>query len=306
MAIYQPYFYVIQDKRNGIYYAGAKWAKDANPSNFMVEGGYETSSNTIKFFIEKHGRDNFIIRKLRVFETADQVQDYETRFLLRVDAKNNSRFYNGHNNDYLFSTNSKAFKDYLKLHGVENTFQIPEVKAKIRKVNIENLGVPYPMMSEKTREKSRQTKKEKYGDEYYANVEQMKRTKEEKYGDSGYVNIEQRIITNQQKYGGKAPACSEDVLDKMKSTCLEKYGKTNYAKTEEAKQRNLILKRNKANRPQVQIIKDYVARFGVRLNKGWYQSSDEKLDQLIADLALKFGSTDDQIDFFGCTSYAGV
>lgn len=294
MAIYQPYFYVIQDNRNGMYYAGAKWAKDANPSNFMKPGGYETSSSTVKILIEQYGHDNFVIRKLRVFATAEKAQSYETRFLCIIDAKNNPKFYNGHNNDYLHSTNSKAFKDYLKSHGVENTFQIPEVKEKIRRSNIKNFGVPYPMMSTAIQEKAKHTKKQRYNDENFVNVEKMKRTKEEKYGDSGYVNIEQRIITNQQKYGGKAPACSENVLDKMKSTCLEKYGETSYAKTEEAKIQNLILKRNKANRPQVQIIKDYVAGFGVRLNKGWYQSSDDKLDQIIADLALKFGSGDNK------------
>ena len=35
---YQPYFYVIQDSCNGMYYAGVKWGKDANPGIFMVEG----------------------------------------------------------------------------------------------------------------------------------------------------------------------------------------------------------------------------------------------------------------------------
>lgn len=84
MAIYQPYFYVIQDKRNGIYYAGAKWAKDANPATFMVEGGYETSSDTIKELIRHHGLSNFIIRKIRAFETGEAAHDYETRFLQKV------------------------------------------------------------------------------------------------------------------------------------------------------------------------------------------------------------------------------
>ena len=99
MSIYTPYFYIIQDKRNGIYYAGAKWAKDANPSNFMVEGGYETSSDTIKELIRHHGLSNFIIRKIRAFETGEAAHDYETRFLQKVDARNHPRFYNGHNND---------------------------------------------------------------------------------------------------------------------------------------------------------------------------------------------------------------
>ena len=100
MAIYQPYFYVIQDNRNGTYYAGSKYGKDADPTNFMKPGGYLTSSNTIKAIIEQHGHDTFIIRKIKKFENAEDVYNHETKFLMRVDAKNNERFYNGHNNNW--------------------------------------------------------------------------------------------------------------------------------------------------------------------------------------------------------------
>lgn len=51
MDIYTPYFYNIQDTRNGMYYAGIKYGKDANPKTFMTEGGYQTSSKTIKKLI---------------------------------------------------------------------------------------------------------------------------------------------------------------------------------------------------------------------------------------------------------------
>jgi hypothetical protein len=103
MAIYSqnyiPYFYIIQDIRNGMYYAGAKWAQDANPSNFMIEGGYETSSETIKELIQQYGLNNFVIRKIRTFSSAQKAYDYETRFLQKIDARNNPSFYNKHNND---------------------------------------------------------------------------------------------------------------------------------------------------------------------------------------------------------------
>jgi hypothetical protein len=113
MAIYQdqyrPYFYIIQDVRNGMYYAGAKWGKDANPSNFMVEGGYTTSSNTIKKLIQQYGLDNFIIRKIRIFETPNETCYYETRFLEKVGARKNKKFYNLHNNDNIFDTEKMCF-----------------------------------------------------------------------------------------------------------------------------------------------------------------------------------------------------
>ena len=102
---YQPYFYIIQDVRNGMYYAGAKWAQDANPITFMIEGGYNTSSETIKELIRQHGLDNFIVRKVRTFSSAQKAYDYETKFLQRIDSRNNPRFYNKHNNDGWISNN---------------------------------------------------------------------------------------------------------------------------------------------------------------------------------------------------------
>jgi hypothetical protein len=112
MAIYHdytPYFYIIQDVRNGMYYAGAKWGKDSNPSNFMVEDGYTTSSNTIKKLIQQYGLDNFTIRKIRTFETPKEACYHETRFLEKVDARKNKKFYNLHNNDNIFNTEKMCF-----------------------------------------------------------------------------------------------------------------------------------------------------------------------------------------------------
>jgi len=100
MSIYTPYFYIIQDIHNGIYYAGAKWGVGANPATFMTEGGYTTSSNKIKKLIRENGLSLFKIVKIRTFHTAIESQNYETRFLKKIDARNNIKFYNGHNNDW--------------------------------------------------------------------------------------------------------------------------------------------------------------------------------------------------------------
>ena len=103
MSIYTPYFYVIQDTRNGMYYAGAKWAQDADPTQFMVEGGYVTSSKIIKEIIEECGINVFRIVRLKEMETP---LSHETKFLQKVDAKNNPLFYNQHNGNGDF-TNKK-------------------------------------------------------------------------------------------------------------------------------------------------------------------------------------------------------
>jgi hypothetical protein len=115
MAIYHeyiPYFYIIQDVRNGMYYAGSKYGQDANPSNFMIEGGYDTSSETIKELIRQHGLSNFVIRKIRTFENGPEAHRYETRFLVKVNARRNKRFYNGHNNE-LVAYGSYEYNEFM-------------------------------------------------------------------------------------------------------------------------------------------------------------------------------------------------
>ena len=121
--IYTPYFYIIQDTRNGKYYAGAKWAKDADPDNLMKENGYITSSITIKNIILISGVSAFKIRKIRKFETAEEAYDYESKFLIKVDARDNNRFYNGHNNDYILTDNT-GFVAAIDKTG--RTFRLPK------------------------------------------------------------------------------------------------------------------------------------------------------------------------------------
>ena len=91
---YSPFFYIIQDTLNGIYYAGSKWAINASPETFMTNSGYKTSSKIVKSLIKEHGLGRFTIRKIRKFNTEKDTRIYETRFLRRVNAKYNPRFYN--------------------------------------------------------------------------------------------------------------------------------------------------------------------------------------------------------------------
>jgi hypothetical protein len=112
MSIYTPYFYIIQEKNTGIYYAGSRWAKFCNPEELLVEDGYTTSSNMVNQLIKENGLNSFKICKIRCFETKEQVWEYETKFLSKVDARNNSRFYNKHNNDG--HLNPQNMKNYLK------------------------------------------------------------------------------------------------------------------------------------------------------------------------------------------------
>ena len=192
MAIYSqdyiPYFYIIQDVRNGMYYAGSKWGKDTNPSNFMTEGGYETSS---KELIRQHGLSNFIIRKIKTFETGDKAHRYESRFLQRVNAKKHPKFYNKHNNDGIGSLYHDEIKKIInERYGVDHVMHVPEIKQKSlenkEKAFMDKYGVRHNFSVPEVREGIKITTNERYGVDYYSQTAEWKektiKTSNERYG----------------------------------------------------------------------------------------------------------------------------
>lgn len=134
MSIYTPYFYVIQDMRNGMYYAGAKWGKDANPKTFMVEGGYTTSSQIINAIIRQCGLHTFKIRRIKSFLTKEEAYRYETRFLQKINARKNSAFYNAHNNDGMFNPDMMVNYMYEK-YGVAYYNQTDDARKRLSENN---------------------------------------------------------------------------------------------------------------------------------------------------------------------------
>jgi hypothetical protein len=136
--IYEPYFYIIRHKPTGKLYAGSrtknsKWGV-ANPRELLVDGGYMTSSKSVKCLIEEDN-SSFEIDRIKVFKTGEEAYQYETRFLHKVDAEHNGSFLNLSNNNGIFSTLGKPMS--------------PETKEKIsKKANGRKV-------SEKTRRKLR-------------------------------------------------------------------------------------------------------------------------------------------------------
>ncbi len=173
MSIYTPYFYVIQDIRNGMYYAGAKWAQGCHPDQLLKEGGYQTSSETIKKIVEQNNPNVFVVRKIRTFETGNKAYDYETRFLRKVKARSNPKFYNGHENDGKMDR-TKMKQVTMELYGVENPFQADEIKTKIKQTNLEKYGDEIYTRTDDFKQKYKKTCIEKYGVEYHTQSESTK------------------------------------------------------------------------------------------------------------------------------------
>jgi hypothetical protein len=239
MSIYRPYFYIIQHKTTGIYYAGSKYAKDdSNPDMFMQPGGYFTSSNIVKALIETDGAEAFVIRKIRIFKTSEEARNYESRFLSKVNAKNNNKFYNRHNNDGNYDP--EIIKErMLELYGVDNFAKSPEFPIRFRNTCQEKYGVDHHLQNPEIYAKQRNTCMERYGvdhilkyPEFIANARQ---TKLEKYGDANYINLE-----------------------KAKQTKLEKYGVDHQSKRPESIENQRQVQKDMYNRPIVADIKSLI------------------------------------------------
>jgi len=245
MCIYTPYFYVIQDTRNGMYYAGAKWAQGCHPNQLLKEDGYTTSSETVKKIIRENGLDVFTIRKIKTFETANDVQNYETRFLQKVDSRNNPKFYNEHNNDHLFSYHDERYKEkMMEIYGVNHPLHSTIIKLKLESTNIERYGTPNVFCKNSSiRNSISDTFVEKYCVE---NISQLLETQEKIRKTSLKTRnidhhlkdpdvIRKRIDTISQR----TDEDTKNIYEKVKKTKKQKYDDQNYNNREGSRQTNL-------------------------------------------------------------------
>lgn len=275
MSIYQPYFYIIQHKTTGIYYAGSKYAKDdSNPDMFMQSGGYFTSSNIIKALIETDGAEAFIIRKIRVFETGEEARTYETRFLKRINARSNRRFYNRHNNDGNYDPEIVK-KKMLELYGVDNFAKSPEFSIRFRNTCQEKYGVDHHLQNPEIYAKQRNTCMERYGVDHILKSPVFtaiaRQTKLEKYGNPAFVNPE-----------------------KARTTCVERYGVDHQSKRPEAIENQRQSQQDMYKRPIVAEIKSLIESAreleldmkAFDLDPYWWQRSISNLQDLQQRLTL--------------------
>lgn len=114
---YVPYFYIIRHKKSGKLYAGSRFANNktvANPVEFMKENGYNTSSIEVRNLIETEGFESFEVLRIKTFTDGESAYNYETKFLKKVNAKDNPKFINRTNNNGIFNTFGMAMTDATK------------------------------------------------------------------------------------------------------------------------------------------------------------------------------------------------
>jgi hypothetical protein len=303
ITIYIPYFYIIQHINSGKYYAGAKFAKNANPDNLLKSNGYKTSSNIVKQIIIEEGLESFIIRKIKVFETADQALNYESRFLRKVNAAFNESFLNRSNNS-INSFNKdleKLKRTNLEKFGFEHSFQSPEVREKSRQTNLKKRGCDWVVQSLEFKEKSKQTCLDKYGFEFPNQSpelkEKYKQTCLDKYGHENVSQSpeikEKKKQTCLEKYDCENPYQSEEVKEKIKRHNLDKYGVENVSQSPEIKEKKKLKYDALMNSTVIVEIRKYKDEFKLKLGCNWYHKNKEILDDILKELKKSYGELPD-------------
>ncbi|MFA5068070.1 MAG: hypothetical protein WC466_08580, partial [Candidatus Izemoplasmatales bacterium] len=119
---------------------------------------------------------------------------------------------------------------------------IPENKEKRINASLESVKEKYNVNStlqlEKIQEKSKKTKKDRYGDENFVNVAKAKKTKKDKYGYENYNNKEKTKKTKEDRYGDE----NYNNREKAEDTMMKEFGVSHAMKLkkyqEKAKQTN--------------------------------------------------------------------
>lgn len=315
MSIFIPFFYIIEEKSTGMYYAGAKWAQDSNPYNFMTSTGYKTSSKIIHTLIENNGLDSFVVRKIKTFSDPTNAYIYETRFLKKVNAQINPRFYNKHNNEKI-TPGTKEFEQLMmEKFGVANIMQSPQEYEKWSTRFYELYRVTNPYQLPHVKEASLKTRIERYG-EQCCSYEFIKSRIKAKYNVDNVSQLyeikEKKIITTQLHYGVNNPFQSDEIKEKIKQTNIEKYGVDHYAKSEFSKEvyKNVMQEKfgvdnysktdkfrefnitrltTHHSRPIIFIIKQYQSLYKLHFGRGWTNKSDENLQKILNELIQKYG-----------------
>lgn len=156
-----------------------------------------------------------------------------------------------------YNNRNKAENTCLIRYNVKNYSSLPECNEKRRKTTKEHYGVYHHWASKDPRLNGRNTKKEKYGDEFYSNKEKAIKTKLEKYNDGYYNNSDKQKKTIENKYGVKNISQIDSVKIKKKKTKLEHYGDENYNNPSKNKQ-TCLERYNKESYSQTEMFKQKI------------------------------------------------
>lgn len=149
-----PYTYLIRFPELNLYYYGAQWGRQCHPENLGKK--YFSSSPKVKKLLQHHPA---IFEPRKTFQTIEECQRFETRFLQKVNAKKNQHFINRHNNEHSkFMDNRGSKNPMFGLPGTMlNKKHRPETIQKQSAVKLKNTWNYGKHNSEKSKIKCRES-----------------------------------------------------------------------------------------------------------------------------------------------------
>lgn len=208
--------------------------------NYLINRYTDNSTNLLK---ESYARIKYNIKILPECPICHKKHTFMNRLDIYPYPKYCSNKCKGQSSDWL----NKQKKTKEKRYGDSNYNN----RIQYKKTCIDKYGVENVYQNEEIKNKIKQTKLDKYGDEYYNNKEKVHQTNLQNLGvempfQSKEV-LNKCIQTLKSKYGEEInnPMDLDIVKDKIKNTCLQKYGVDWYTKTKECveKTKQTLLKR---------------------------------------------------------------
>lgn len=118
----------------------------------------------------------------------------------------------------------------------EGYYTYCSIKCRNNDPKLKMIGDINPMKKKSVIELVKETKKNRYGDENYVNVNKAKKTKDKRYGNENYNNREKAIETSQKKHG----VDNYTNREKAKETSFNRYGDEYYNNQKKTIKTNLV------------------------------------------------------------------
>lgn len=124
------YTYHLYHEPTGKHYYGVRYAKGCDPTDLWTS--YFSSSPVVHQLIEEYGVASFNAKVRRVFESAEQAVEWETKFLTRVRAQKNDLWLNRSNGGSFMGVESHRPESIEKTRkALQGITRSEETKAKI-------------------------------------------------------------------------------------------------------------------------------------------------------------------------------
>ena len=169
--------------------------------------------------LKKYGVDNPGKLKSSIEKSKQtKLERYGNPFYFDREKQKQTKLERYGNENYV--NTEKRKQTCLERYGVNNGFASESIKNKIKQTNLKKYGCENPMSNAEIKHKTVNTQKERYGGCF--NPEKSKQTKLERYGNEFYTNPEKSKQTKLEKYGNEFYTNPEKIRENFKEAMIRR------------------------------------------------------------------------------------